>query len=382
MISRKIRLEAPLTQALMDRAGAARIPISGTFELTPVCNFACKMCYVRKTPQEVRQHDRPMVTCEQWLEIAKQARDAGLLYLLLTGGEPFVWPDFWKLYGELSQMGFLISINSNGSLIDDTVIARLKKMPPVRVNITLYGASDETYEALCGVKNVFSRIDRAINGLLEAGLKVKLNCSLTPHNAKDLDAIVRYAQERNLILQVSTYMFPPVRRDPTMVGVNDRFTPRETAYYQLRQFYCHNGDEVYRRYLEKIQEGLVHPPGLDESCIDPVDGKIRCRAGNASFWITWDGWMIPCGMMPGPKAELHGRPFMDAWQDTVAASERMTLSSVCQQCPNQQMCHACAAIAMAETGDPSGIPKHLCQMVQKMKEIAAYQLATGNYAGP
>ena len=53
----------------------------------------------------------------------------------------------------------------------------------------------------------------------------KLNCSLTPHNAGDLEGIVSYAAERDLILEVNTYMFPPLRRDPAMVGRNDRFTP-------------------------------------------------------------------------------------------------------------------------------------------------------------
>ena len=67
----------------------------------------------------------------------------------LTGGEPFLWPDFWKLYDALIHMGFLVSINTNGSLIDDEAIRKLQELPPTRVNITLYGASDATYERLC-----------------------------------------------------------------------------------------------------------------------------------------------------------------------------------------------------------------------------------------
>ena len=382
MSQEPIRPVSARTHALMNKASAGRIPISGTFELTPMCNFACKMCYVRKTAAEVRAHDRPMVTYDQWMEIARQARDEGLLYLLITGGEPFIWPDFWKLYEQLIHMGFLISLNSNGSLIDEEAIRRLRELPPIRINITLYGASDETYEALCGAKNVFSKVDRAITGLMEAGIQVKLNCSLTPHNAHDLEKIVSYAKSKNLILQVSTYMFPPLRRDSSMVGINERFTPREMAYYQMRQFYLQQGGEVYREYLRRIVEGDTVPLGLDESCVDPMDGKIRCRAGNASFWITWDGWMTPCGMMTGPKAELIGRTFREAWKDTVAACDAMFLSSTCEKCPTRQMCHSCAAAAMAETGSVSQIPRYMCQMVQEMQKIAAEQLATGNYAGP
>ena len=41
------------------------------------------------------------------MELLRAARDAGMLYLLLTGGEPFLWPDFWTLYDELIDMGFI-----------------------------------------------------------------------------------------------------------------------------------------------------------------------------------------------------------------------------------------------------------------------------------
>lgn len=114
-----MKYEAPLTKFLFHKASGQLLPLSGTFELSPVCNFSCRMCYVRKTPQEVAAHPRAMLTLERWLELARQAREQGMLYLLLTGGEPFLWPDFWPLYEQLIDMGFLISINTNGSLIDE-----------------------------------------------------------------------------------------------------------------------------------------------------------------------------------------------------------------------------------------------------------------------
>lgn len=382
MAVEEAKYEPFLTRYMMDKAYMAEIPISGTFELSPLCNFDCRMCYIRKSMQEVVNHDRMPVNMEQWLEIAQKARDKGMLYLLLTGGEPFLWPDFWPLYEKLSHMGFLISINTNGSLIDAEVIARLKQHPPMRVNITLYGASDETYEGLCRAKGVFSKVDQAIRGLKEAGIQVKLNCSLTPHNASDLEAMNAYAVANGLIFDVVTYMFPPLRRDISMVGRNDRFTPYEAAYYHMKRILVQNGEESYRNFLNKAAEGLIPPLGLDESCVDPLDGQIRCRAGRTSFWITWDGYMTPCGMMPTPKVDLIQLGFDESWQQTVQASKNVRLSGVCSQCLDREMCHACAAMALAETGKTTGIPEYLCHMVQEMKRIAAEQLATGNYANP
>ena len=110
---REVRNELAITKYMFAKATNAKIPLSGTFELTPLCNLSCRMCYVRKSREEVEASVRPMMDCEQWISLAQELRKKGMLYLLLTGGEPFLWPDFWKLYAELNKMGFLISINSN-----------------------------------------------------------------------------------------------------------------------------------------------------------------------------------------------------------------------------------------------------------------------------
>lgn len=359
-----------LTDYIYAKASNLRIPLSGTFELSPVCNFSCKMCYVRKTRKEVEDSPRKILTLEDWRRIAKEARDAGMLYLLLTGGEPLLWPDFWTLYEELIDMGFLISINTNGSLIDQEAVARFRKRPPQKINITLYGAGDESYRNLCGASGVFHRVDNAIRSLLEAGIDVKINCSLTPENAADRDAIIDYAAQRNTVLTMTTYMFPPVRRDPSMVGQNERFTPEEAARHMMAYYQRDRGEAAYQRYLQSVLSGSIEPPGLDEGCIDPIDGKIRCRAGKASFWITWDGWMTPCGMMPEPKADLKALSFDAAWKSVVEMSDALRLSGVCADCPNVKICHPCAAIAYAETGSTSGIPTYMCRVAREMHKIA------------
>lgn len=359
-----------LTQYLYRKASHMKIPISATFELSPVCNFSCRMCYVRKTPQEVACSPRGILSLQDWRAIAKELLEEGTLSILLTGGEPLLWPDFWTLYEELIDMGFQVSVNTNGSLIDEEALLRFRRRPPQRINITLYGAGDETYHRLCGVRGVFSRVDRAIRQLKELDIPVRINCSLTPQNADDLDWIVSYAREVDTVLSVATYMFPPIRRDPGSTGRNERFTPEESAEYLMRFLRLNRGEARYRRYLQDIRNDCAEPPGLDEGCYDPADGKVRCRAGKASFWITWDGWLTPCGMMPEPKVELRGRSFHEAWMELVAVTAELRLSKVCEGCPNQTICHSCAALAYAETGSFSGIPTYMCRAAQQMRLIA------------
>lgn len=359
-----------LTQYLYSKASRLRIPISGTFELSPVCNFSCRMCYVRKTRQEVACSPRGILTLDDWRKIAQELLEVGTLSILLTGGEPLLWPDFWTLYEELIDMGFQVSVNTNGSLIDEDALLRFRRRPPHHINITLYGASDETYHRLCAVRGVFSRVDNAIRSLKAIDIPVRINCSLTPENAHDLEWIVSYARELGAQLSVATYMFPPVRRDPGSIGRNERFTPEESADYLMHFLRLNRGEERYRKYLQEIRSGCAEPPGLDESCYDPADGKVRCRAGKASFWITWDGWLTPCGMMPEPRTELRGRSFADAWRELVELTAALRLSKVCESCPNQSICHSCAALAYAETGSFSGIPTYMCRAAQQMRRIA------------
>ena len=98
-----------------------------------------------------------------------------MLYLLLTGGEPFVYKDFKRLYLELFKMGFIISINSNATLIDEETVKWLKEYPPQRINITLYGSSNEVYGNLCNNPKGFNQVTKAINLLKEANINIKLN---------------------------------------------------------------------------------------------------------------------------------------------------------------------------------------------------------------
>ena len=108
-------IEPQMLKILHTKASAQGVPLSGTFELSPCCNMNCRMCYVRKSREEVLMAggERSVV---QWISLAEEAYRSGMLFLLLTGGEPFLYPDFRKLYEELSSMGIVLSINTNGTL--------------------------------------------------------------------------------------------------------------------------------------------------------------------------------------------------------------------------------------------------------------------------
>lgn len=203
---------AEYVNRLFAKSAKRGIPLSGTFELTARCNLRCRMCYIHREENdgEIKTDE---FSSEEWLNIAKEAQQCGMLFLLLTGGEPFIRPDFEEIYRRCRELGIIVSINTNGTMLGEKQVELLRKLPPQRVNITLYGASEATYEKLCRSGSAFERAYRAVAMLTEAGVPVKINYSVTPYNIGDLDAVERFANEHNLPLQAATYMFPPVRAD-------------------------------------------------------------------------------------------------------------------------------------------------------------------------
>ena len=176
---------------LINKAKLNKSPINGSIELLPLCNMNCDMCYVRLSKKEMDQKGR-MRTAKEWLEVAKEMQKAGTLFLLLTGGEPFLYPEFKEVYLGLKDLGFVLTINTNGTLIDEDMAQFLGKHRPRRVNITLYGADERAYTELCHYPGGFEKTMNAIKFLRKYNVDVKVASSLTKANAPDMDRSLLY----------------------------------------------------------------------------------------------------------------------------------------------------------------------------------------------
>lgn len=357
----------PITRYLMAKAVKQKIPISGVFELTPLCNMNCRMCYVRLSKEE-QEKIGPLRTADQWIKIGKEARDSGMLYLLLTGGEPFLRKDFRQIYQGLHDQGIIMEINSNGTLIDEQTVSWLKEIPPQRINITLYGASDATYERLCRNPKGFTQVTHAIRLLKDARINVRLNCSVTPYNADDLQDIFAFGQKEDIPVRAVSYMYPPVRRDASSVGVNDRFTPEEAAYQDVRIKSYSMGEDKFLEWAEKHE--TMDFPDLDEDTCDGIkaDG-VRCHAGKSSFWITWNGNMVPCGMFRGEEEHnVFQEGFAENWKRVLEETSRIRLAAECTVCTQKDFCKTCAAMEISENGKFGNVPEYRCQMLKATPE--------------
>ena len=345
---------------LQRKAIKARLPLEGAFELTPLCNFRCRMCYVRQDPEQVRSCGG-LRGIDFWLRTAEQARDAGCLYPLITGGEPFTYPGFRTLYEQLHRMGLQCSINSNGSLIDEAAVGWLVQSPPARINITLYGGSAETYGRLCGNPDGFARVLHAADLMAEAGILFRFNCSLTPDNADDFDRILEIGRRYGKPVRFASYMFPSLRGKGEIGSNAARFDPERAAYYEVLMNFRQMEPAQFRllarnarKYTEPTEAQLA-----EAAAGEP--GKMHCMAGRCSFWADWQGNLSGCGVNMRPSFSLDEYGFAGAWKKIVEHTEAFRWSPACHNCPNAKLCFTCPAMAYNETGDFSGRPVYLCE---------------------
>lgn len=336
------------------------LPIAGNFELTARCNFNCPMCYVHLTEEQVKASGKELST-EQWLKIAEDAKNQGMVFALLTGGEPLVRKDFFDIYSGMKEMGLMISVNSNGSMLQGEILEKFLKEPPTRFNISLYGGSNDAYEKMCG-RPVYDQVKANIRALRSAGVDVSLNLSITPYNMDELERIYADALELDVNVRATGYMFPSIRSNGKKFGCGNRLSPEESARCSVKWDELRLDDEEFciraKNTFQKLNEHR-------EGCPVEAGEGITCRAGSSSFWVTWDGKMLPCGMMTTPEIDLLEVGFETAWKKLREETAKIRMPSECGVCDYKDLCGVCAAMCYAETGRFDGVPTYICEKIRE-----------------
>ncbi len=319
------------------------IPLNATFELTPFCNFSCKMCYVRLTKAQAEKQGR-LLTAEEWLEIARQAKDMGVLRLSLTGGEPFTYPEFWELYSSLNKMGFLISILSNGSLIDENVIGKFREYGmPFSMKLTVYGASNETYSAVCGDENGFDKMSDAVDLLIKEGVPLSLTSTIVKENACDLQEIYAFARLKGLQLQHTVSVVKSARGAENTV---------ENSRFALSDF----SEEIT---LEELEKNKFPPSDMPFA---------RCAGYKKSLWITWNGNIQLCSFMNIPYVKYSGN-LAENYKCLNGLLSEINNPPECADCRWKMFCQRCPGILCAESGNPEKADGGLCDMAKNLYEL-------------
>lgn len=289
----------PFYKAVWEKAFADAIPVSGTFELTPRCNFNCKMCYVHLKNKDIPRFGREL-TAKEWLRIAEEAKAAGTTWLCITGGEPLLHPEFETIYRELASMGFFITLQTNASLIQGKIAKLLEAYPPRQCKVTLYGSNDHIYEAVCGVKYGFTMVDEGIKTLLELHIPVILISTIIRQNIEDASNMSRYAWQMGLPWMGNGSIKSSVR------GTNN-----EISSFRVEEALENQLKADIRKRLSKSPVNIERKP-----CTYCTDYRL-------GYWVTWNGDLRFCSFMNEPHIPVKDLSFTEAWNDLMNYEEQL-----------------------------------------------------------
>ena len=346
-----------IEKTMLRRASAAQRPITGTLELLPICNMNCDMCYIRLSRTEMEKKGR-MRTADEWISMGEEMERAGVLFLLLTGGEPLLFPDFRRLYLSLRERGIILTVNTNGTLIDADWAAFFGENKPRRINITLYGADDRAYEMLCHYPGGFEKTVQGIRLLKERGVDVKINGSVTKSNRNDMEKLYAIGRELGAPVHMDTYMLPGIHERKLPFEAQSRLEPEEAAAAEMEMLRNEMNPEAFRMYVRQMllqikKEGNVYSEG------------ITCMAGNCSFAVNWQGEMRPCVTLEEPSVPVFETGFESAWQQISEKVKAYRVNEKCRQCRLRPVCKTCVASARLETGEYDGLPEYLCRYARE-----------------
>lgn len=333
-----------LSEDLWLKARRDCIPISGQFELTPLCNFRCRMCYVRLNPTDVSKFGR-IHSANEWIDLARQAAKFGMYSITLSGGEPLIHPEFKEIYRKLSSLGLLVGILTNGSLIDESMVELFSEYPPDMIRITLYGASNETYERLCGAANGFDRVMHSVALLKEAKVPFSFSNTITKENYSDIEQVKAIAKAFDVPIAFSDDLNLPVRgAESEAASLRVDISDRIAALGGLKS----RAVPVPSSIIQASNEGLLQ-------------GLFRnCHAYRTSFFVDWNGDMELCASMSFCHCKPFELGFESAWTQMNDVLSKLQLPEKCISCPNGATCFACAGKRCAESGSPNGISERYC----------------------
>ena len=314
---------------LQERAREADVPYNGSFELTPLCNFDCKMCYVHLQDPSVKHR---MLSGEQWLSIIRQAIDEGMMEALLTGGEAMTHPAFWDIYMYLINHGITTRVKTNGLLLNEDAIKRFQEYRPYRIDISLYGCDSESYMAVTGV-DAYEQVVRNIRLAIDAGLYIQIMITPSSYMSPWTERVMQLAKSFGVSVMVND----------TLIDPHDN-TGRQKADFDIP---LEEGLKIEEKRKEMFSSGystVEHEFFMKNRNRQHVlDKGLYCDAGRSGFAVNWDGVMLPC--LAFPRDVVCAYPLRDgfhqAWSEVNEGVKNYEVPKACHSCELNDKCHYC-----------------------------------------
>jgi radical SAM protein with 4Fe4S-binding SPASM domain len=330
---------------LQRAASGARLPLSGSFELTFKCNLRCVHCYIPDFS------GRGELSTGEVRRILSEAAGEGCLWMLLTGGEVLSRRDFADIYVHAKRLGLIVTVFTNGTLLEERHADLFAEFPPFSLEITLYGMSDATYEKTTGIPGRFARVRRAVERLVERRVRLTLKAVALRELHEELPAMRAWADSLGVPFRYDGAIHG--RLDGSLQPLAARATPRELVALDA-------GDpERYAHWKRFYDQFLKSTP--------KTGALLSCGAGLQSFHVDPRGMLWSCEALPLDGYDLRRGSFRDGWYGTVGRvrERRAGARNVCAACDLKSLCDRCPATAILETGSPDGWIPHFCETTHR-----------------
>lgn len=340
-----------LAKYLDEKAREKGIPLTGQFELTPMCNFNCGMCYVHLSADQMSgQHLLPV---SSWKLLMNQAWEAGMMHVTLSGGECLTYPGFEELYLFLQNKGCDITVLTNAYLLDDERLEFFRQHPPALIQVTLYGWNDDVYERVTGVRG-FTTVVNNVRKAIDAGFNLRLIITPSTFLGEDVLETIRVARSITSKVMINSTIIIP-RTETGRSGQRDD-----------------PDAELYIRIYSLIQElDGVNIKKIDPAKLPPVGGPshecdqcgLDCGGGRSGFVVDWKGAVMPCYSMDIIHADPWENGFQEAWNKIHQEVLSWPRVPECQGCVYHRICHHCAGI-MRQYAEPGRQPIEMCEQIK------------------
>jgi radical SAM protein with 4Fe4S-binding SPASM domain len=335
-----------------ERAGLVdrRVPIEGTIEPSFRCNLNCVHCYVNE-PAGSRDVAERELSLERLKELVDEIVDEGCLFVLFTGGEIFVRPDFPELYLHARGRGLLITLYTNGTLVTERIADLLAEHPPESIEISLYGMTKETYERVTRVPGSYERCLEGIRRLVDRGLPLSLKTMVLTWNQHEVQQMRAYARGLGLDFRFDGSLNPRVDCGANRNG-ELQISPERALALDLGS---PGKIEELREFCEKFTR-----PDVERD----TDRVYTCGAGQISFTVDPCGRLQMCQLSRRSFHDLKRGRFAEGWHELFPRLRSRTwqTNETCRRCSLMALCGSCPGAAEMETGDPEGIVTGFCEL--------------------
>jgi len=325
-------------------------PLNGlSVEFTRQCNFGCEHCFLAN-PLDNAPEENPL-SYEEWLSIFDQYVEEDGLFITVTGGEPLLRPDFKKLWVAMKKRGFIISLFTNGSLIDEEMVQFLSQWTPHEVSLSLYGASNATYQTVTGREEMFDQVINALDMLKNAGISIEVKGVFSKLNVHEFNSIKSIGE---------TYC-ELFRWDVDLIGAfsysgntpqDIRLTPHECVEIEANE-------PIRNQELKNSFINWTPPDNNDKNA-----GPFTCGVGYYTAYIDSDGGMRPCLPLEGVSYDLRNGTIKDGWYRAIPQMLKNFPHEPgpCQSCDAIALCGQCAAFALLDGCSATGMVPFKCEL--------------------